>query len=82
METPPIVNEFTNDSFHIMNELLKSGELKKIQDDYLYWNKVKYRTDFTNKTEVWSIPIYISKHGLHTTNFTFFRFKYWRYIRQ
>lgn len=54
METPPIVNEFTNDSFHIMNELLKSGELKKIQDDYLYWNKVKYRTTFNNKTDVWS----------------------------
>lgn len=37
----------------LMVSLMISGELKKIQDDYLYWDKVKYRTSHSNKEEVW-----------------------------
>ncbi|MDR0801743.1 Fic family protein [Fluviicola sp.] len=54
MENPPIIKErYSDESFSIMIEMLGNGEMKKIQDDYLYWNKVKYRTNHENKIDVW-----------------------------
>ncbi len=53
MENPPkIEDEFG--ALDIMVEMQNNGELKKIQDDYLYWSKVKYRTEYENKESVWA----------------------------
>lgn len=55
MENPPIIEDVYNaKSFSLMHELQRGDALKKIQDDYLYWNKVKYRTSHENKMEVWA----------------------------
>ena len=32
-----------DDTISLMVKLQQSGTLKKIQDDYLYWDKVKYK---------------------------------------
>jgi len=55
MENPPIITDVYSDKgISIMMEMIGNGSLKKIQDDYLYWSKVKYRTNHENKEDVWS----------------------------
>ncbi|MGE0078641.1 MAG: Fic family protein [Bacteroidales bacterium] len=53
IETPPAYKENKN-TIPLMIELQQNGILKKIQDDYLYWDKVKYKSDKYNPEELWS----------------------------
>lgn len=54
IEQPPSFSK-SSDLIAKMVELEVSGVLKKIQDDYLYWDKVKYRAKETDATELWSV---------------------------
>lgn len=42
------------DSVPLMVELQTNGILKKIQDKYLYWNKVKYKHEENTSEEIWN----------------------------
>lgn len=42
------------DSIPLMVKLQANGELKKIQDDYLYWDKVKYKSKDCSPEELWN----------------------------
>ncbi len=53
MEAPPKVNIYDSSVIHIMTKLQESKEMQSIQDNYLYWNKVKYRTSEKDKTKLW-----------------------------
>lgn len=44
----------TNTTISLMIKLLSSGLLKTIQDEYLYWDKVKYKSKEYNPEEIWS----------------------------
>jgi Fic family protein len=52
IEQPP---PFKNDKsiIPLMVKLAQNGDLKKIQDDYLYWDKVKYRAKTCTPEELW-----------------------------
>lgn len=55
MESPPIITEkYSDQAVAIMIQMMGDGSLKKIQDDYLYWNKVKYRTKHEDIQNVWT----------------------------
>ncbi len=43
LEHPPISN-YDNNTISLLTQLTLSGELKEINDEYLYWDKVKYKT--------------------------------------
>lgn len=53
MEHPPL-SVFNNEVFELYRKLQQSGDLKVIQDEYFYWNKVKYRTSEIDKKKLWS----------------------------
>lgn len=42
------------DSVPLMVQLQTNGILKKIQDKYLYWNKVKYKHEENTSEEIWN----------------------------
>lgn len=44
----------TASSFKIMRELENSGELKKINDNYLFWDKIKYKKSEYDSKELWN----------------------------
>lgn len=52
--------EFTRKEEHIslMVELQMNGELKSIQDNYLYWDKVKYKSKNHNPADFWNAVKY------------------------
>ena len=43
-----------DDTISLMVKLQQSGTLKKIQDDYLYWDKVKYKSKERNPKKLWN----------------------------
>ena len=53
MEKPPNVTGSKND-ISLSVEMQTTGEMKLIQDEYLYWDKLKYKTSREGKEEVWS----------------------------
>ena len=53
MEKPPNVTGSKND-ISLSVEMQMTGEMKLIQDEYLYWDKLKYKTSHESKVEVWS----------------------------
>ena len=53
IEQAPAITEPDN-LISKMVQLEMSGALKKIQDEYLYWDKVKYRAKDTQPQELWS----------------------------
>lgn len=69
IEKPPKGDIYSNESFTLMADLKFSEELKKIQDDYLYWSKVKYRTKHENKFEVWNA---VKLHRQINSKYVFF----------
>jgi len=77
MEKPPIISDLYNDnSFHIILDMEQNDVLKKIQDDYLYWNKVKYKTDHKNKENVWSAVKLHRKMNSKSLFFASYKFTY------
>lgn len=53
MEQAPKVN-FSEEVFELSAQLIESGIMRELQDDYLYWDKVKYKTTIPNKELLWS----------------------------
>lgn len=53
MERAPVCNS-SNDTIPLIVRLHLDGSLKKIQDEYLYWDKVKYRANSCSPQELWS----------------------------
>ena len=52
IEQPPKY-EFSNEFIPLMVEIQKSRLLKKIQDDYLYWDKLKYKAGEIDPNQLW-----------------------------
>lgn len=71
IEQPPKYKEDKN-TIPLMIELQQNGVLKIIQDDYLYWDKVKYKSKNYNPEKLWNATklhrlikgnsIYFGKH--------------------
>ena len=76
MEQPPIVNIFEGNGIFLMTEMQANGDMKRIQDDYLYWDKVKYRSNHENKTEVWAAVKLHRKLNSKTVKFGKYSFSY------
>ena len=53
IEKPPECNT-SEDAIPLMVELQSNGLLKSIQDDYLYWDKVKYKSRKYPSDELWN----------------------------
>lgn len=53
IETPPKYNNI-EDTIPLMVKLQFDGTLKKIQDDYLFWDKIKYKATDCTPTELWN----------------------------
>ena len=54
MEKAPIINVNTPEILSLSVQMQTSGELSSIQDEYLYWDKVKYKSKQEDKTKVWA----------------------------
>ncbi len=52
LERPPKYKE-NKKTISLVVEIQNNGMLKKIQDDYLYWDKVKYKSKEYNPEELW-----------------------------
>lgn len=53
IELPPKYRQ-DNDTIPLMVELQQNGVLKSIQDEYLYWDKVKYKFKDYKPEDLWS----------------------------
>ena len=53
LEQPPKV-EYDNSTINLLTQLKLSGELKEINDEYLYWDKIKYKAKIATPQEYWS----------------------------
>lgn len=47
--------EKTDKTIPLMVKFQMNGSLKKIQDEYLYWDKIKYKTNDCTPLELWSV---------------------------
>lgn len=54
MEKAPIINVNTPEILTLSVQMQTSGELSSIQDEYLYWDKVKYKSKQEDKTKAWA----------------------------
>lgn len=75
LEIPPKATP-NDDSIPLMVKLQGNGVLKNIQDDYLYWDKVKYKAKDCTPEELWkAIKMYryirSSKVSFGKTSFSF-----------
>jgi len=53
MENPPKLDK-SNKIMLLMEEIQNNGKLKKFQDDYLYWDKIKYKSGEYKPEQIWS----------------------------
>lgn len=53
LEHAPI-SKYDTSTIDLLNQLTLSGELKEINDDYLYWDKVKYKTKSIEPEQYWN----------------------------
>jgi Fic family protein len=64
-KAPPFVKD--DDTLKLMIDLGLSGILKNIQDDYLYWDKIKYKSFVLPPQKVWEavkLNRYLKSNGL------------------
>lgn len=54
MELAPKTLDFSSEIIKLSVEMQLSGEMQVFQDDYLYWDKIKYKISRKNLVEVWS----------------------------
>ena len=54
LEQPPKV-EYDNSTINLLTQLKLSGELKEVNDEYLYWDKIKYKNKSINPEQYWSV---------------------------
>ncbi|MEO6134051.1 MAG: Fic family protein [Ginsengibacter sp.] len=57
LEKPPFF-EKDNDLIPLMVRMQSDGKLQKIQDDYLYWDKLKYKVLGCDPEELWKVIKY------------------------
>lgn len=76
IEKPPVVEIYNHDCISLMSNLQLSGDMKKIQDDYLYWNKVKYKTEYESKLNVWAAVKFQRKINSKSVFFGDYEFTY------
>lgn len=63
-----------DNTISLMVKLQATGELKKIQDDYLYWDKIKYKSKENTPEELWdAVKLYrkIKSNYVKFGNYTF-----------
>lgn len=53
MEKPQKSSISQEEKIKLSVELLLSGNMNTFQNDYLYWDKAKYKINYPNKEEVW-----------------------------
>ena len=53
IESPPIYNK-NDDTIALMVKIQMNGVLKKIQDNYQYWDRVKYKAEDCTPNELWN----------------------------
>ncbi|MFV5701387.1 Fic family protein [Flavobacterium sp. XS2P12] len=53
IESPPTF-KYDEKTFALYTQLRDNGELKEINDAYLYWDKIKYRAKIATPLEYWS----------------------------
>lgn len=54
MEFAPKPSPFTPKVISLSVEMQNTGEMKVYQDDYLFWDKIKYKTERKNIADVWA----------------------------
>ncbi len=54
MIEPPPAFKYDENSIKLFTQLRDSGELKEINDTYLYWDKIKYKAKIATPLEYWS----------------------------
>jgi Fic family protein len=54
MEKPPTKITSMDEDISLSVDMQMTGEMKMIQDEYLYWDKLKYKTSREDKEKVWS----------------------------
>ncbi len=75
IEQPPYV-ELEEQAFRALVQTQASGSLKKIQDEYLYWDKVKYKAKGVSPLELWSAVKVFRRLGYKGVKFGSYSFKY------
>ncbi len=73
LESAPVFKN-DNETIELMVKLQRNGVLKKIQDDYLYWDKVKYRAKDCTPDELWQavkFDRYLKLNELEFGKYTF-----------
>lgn len=53
IESPPRF-KYDEKVYTLFNQLRENGELKEINDTYLYWDKIKYKAKIASPQEYWS----------------------------
>ena len=67
--------KYNEDAMSLMFDLQTNGSLKKIQDDYLYWDKIKYKTAEGDPVKLWyAIKLY---RMLNATKVTFGKYDFY-----
>lgn len=83
IESPPTF-KYDEKIFALYNQLRDNGELKEINDAYLYWDKIKYRAKIATPLEYWSAikaSRTINAQIIHFGNTTF-QFVTTEYVQQ
>jgi Fic family protein len=75
IESAPQYNQDDN-TISLMVELQFNGILKTIQDDCLYWDRVKYKSKNINPIELWNAVKLHRKLKSNTVSFGKYRFMY------
>jgi len=73
IETAPIF-EKNNEIIPLMVKIQNQGTMKNIQDDYLYWDKIKYKAKDCTPEELWNAVKffrYLRGNELRFGNYTF-----------
>lgn len=75
IETPPPFSPKTS-SISLIDDLLSKGYLQKIQNDYLYWSQLKYKTKDTPPEELWQAVKLYRALNQRTIKFGKYQFTY------
>ncbi len=54
IESPPPIKMYDEKIIDLYAKLKSSGELKEINDEYLYWDKIKYKAKAATPQEYWN----------------------------
>jgi Fic family protein len=68
--------EKTDQTIPLMVKFQMNGSLKKIQDEYLYWDKIKYKTNDCTPLELWSTIKLFRLLRRKDVNFNSYNFHY------